>query len=320
MKVVVLKERGSALALAFMVIFLMMFAAIFGFMLFGVQGGGLIVLGFFAFFMAIMFFGIYALVKKRREYGRAQKFAGACTFSDSGVTFPEPLEFEYGTLELRGYWVGSGKNRSYHVERKFTPSQKTRASSFAFPGEGFKATVAFDGTGRVSVPAVRITDELYRDIVVLFFTDEGEVKDSGTVTVSTDRDSAQVNFRGEGKFIAGTVYSSLSKARKVKVALTARGFEYEKVIGKGGSFEFRERMLPEEKVIMVGTYGTVSPKLILSGLGGGTVVMGHGEFIIRGILVIPLRPDVKAEERFRVELKGEKAGEEKEYGEEWGVF
>ncbi|ASJ08188.1 hypothetical protein A3L11_02680 [Thermococcus siculi] len=322
MKVVVLKESGSALALAFMVIFLMIFAAIFGFMLFSVQGGELIVLGFFAFFMAIVFFGIYALVKKRREYGRAQRFADACTFSDSGVSFPESLEFEYGTLELRGYWVGSGKNRSYHVEREFTPSKKSRASNVAFPEEGFKATVAFDGTGKVSVPAVRITDELYRDIVVLFFTDEGEVKGAGTVTVSTDRDSAQVNFRGEGRFITGTVYSSLNKARRVKVALTAKGFDYEKVIGKGKSFEFREPMLPEEKVIMVGTYGTVSPKLILSGFNGETVVMGHGEFRIRAILDIPLRPDIKAEESFRVELRERAEGEreEKEFEEEWGVF
>ncbi|WP_258083466.1 hypothetical protein [Thermococcus thermotolerans] len=77
-------------------------------------------------------------------------------------------------------------------------------------------------------------------------------------------------------------------------------------------------MLPEEKVIMVGTYGTVTPRMVAKALGGGTVLLGHGEFMIRGILDIRLRPDVKAEETFRVELKGEEIEEEKEFEEEWG--
>ena len=318
MKVIVLKERGSTLALIFMVIFMVLFTLPLIYMLINVPEGRLFILGFFVFFLLMMSLGAYSLLRRRREYRRAENFASLVGFSDSGVTFPEELEFEIGTLEMKGYWVGSGRNRSYHVERSFIPREKKRASRISFMDSPFKVAVSSDGTGFVKAPAVRITDELYKNIVVLFFTDGGEVRGNGTVTVATESDSAQVNYRGDGKFIAGTVYSTLTKARRVKVALTAEGFEYEKVIGKGQSFEFRERMLPEEKVIMVGSYGTATPKMVGNGLGGGTVILGHGEFIIRGILDIRLRPDVRAEETFRVELMGEEIEGEKEFEEEWG--
>ncbi|WP_297090449.1 hypothetical protein [Thermococcus sp.] len=320
MRVVVLKERGSTVALAVLGIFTVLFMAILAFVLVSVSEGRLLITAFFAFFLLIMFSGIYVLMKKRREYRRAESFAGLSGFSGSEVTFPEELEFEVGTLEMRGYWVGSGRNRSYHVERKFISKEKKRAPRAPFMDSPFKVAVSPDGTGFVKAPAVRIIDELYKNIMLLFFTDEGEVRGSGTVTVATESDSAQVNYRGEGKFIAGTVYSTLTKARRVKVALTSKGFEYEKVVGKGGSFEFRERMLPEEKVTMVCSYLTVTPKMVAESLGGGTILLGHSEFIIRGILDIRLRPDVRAEETFRVELKGEETGEEKEFEGEWGVF
>ena len=316
MKLVVLRERGSTVALVFLVAFILLFALPLFYMLRSAPEGLVFILGFFAFFIVTMLFGVYALLKKRREYRRAQNFAEVASFSDSGVSFPEELEFELGTIEMRGYWVGSGRNRSYHVERKFVLKGNERASTTPFPSEGFKVTVASDGTGSVAAPAVRITDGPYKDIVLLFFTNEGEVGGSGTITLATDKDSAQVSFRGEGKFITGSVYSELRKARRVKVAISAEGFSYEKVLGKGQGFEFRESMLPEEKVVMVGTYGTATPRMVAKALGGGAVVMGHGEFAIRGILDIPLRPDVRAEKTFRVELSGEEKGG-KEF-EEWG--
>ncbi len=264
-------------------------------------------MAFFAFFLLIMLAGVRTLLGRGREYKRAETFAASSIFSDSGVTFPEELEFETGTLEMRGYWVGSGRNRSYHVERRFIPKEKKNASRTPFMGSPSKVAVSPDSTGFVKAPAVRITDELYKNVLVLFLTDDGGVRGSGTVTVATESDSAQINYRGDGKFLVGTVYSTLTKARSVKVVLTSEGFKYGKVIGKGGSFEFREKMLPEEKVIMVGTYGTVSPKLLVGKLPGSPVLLGHGEFIIRGILDMRLRRDVKAEEKFRVELRRKEA-------------
>ncbi|NJE10978.1 hypothetical protein [Thermococcus sp. MAR1] len=318
MKLFILKERGSTVALAAMAIFMVVFLALLAFIVVSVPEGRIFIAAFFAFFFLMMLAGLRALLGRRREYKRAETFAASSTFSDSGVTFPEELEFETGTLEMMGYWIGSGRNRSYHVERKFISGEKKRASRIPFMSSPFKVAVSPDGTGFVKAPAVRITDEVYKNIVVLFFTDEGEVRGSGTVTVVTESDSAQVNYRGDGKFIAGAVYSTLTKARTVKTAISTEGFEYEKVIGKGRSFEFRERMLPEEKVIMVGTYGTVTPRMLVGKLPGSPILLGHGEFIIRGILDMRLRRDVKAEETFRVELKGEEITEEKEFEEEWG--
>ncbi|WP_240910709.1 hypothetical protein [Thermococcus sp. MV11] len=316
-RLIVLEGKGSTLVFVLIAVFLVLFTVPLLHVFINAPGGEFLAVGFLAVLLLLMVPLTHGLLRGRREYRRAKGLANLLVASDSWITFPEELEFETGTLEMKGHWVGSGRNRHYHVERKFIAERRDRASGVSFPRAGFKAAVSPDGTGFIRAPAVRITDGPYKSILLLFFTDEGEVKGSGTVTVVTEGDSAQVNFRGDGKFIAGTVYSTLAKAKRVKVALSTSGFEYEKVIGEGQSFEFRERMLPEEKVTVVGSYNTVSPRLLAGKIGRGTVVLGHGEFIIRGILDIRLRPDVKAEGTFRVELE-EEAEEEKEFEEGWG--
>ncbi|WP_258083465.1 hypothetical protein [Thermococcus thermotolerans] len=216
MRFSVLKERESTVGLIFMLIFELFLLALLAFIIFNVDENRIFTIGVFAFFLLITLSGIRALMKKRREYRRAENFANLANFSESEVTFPEELELERGTLEIRGYWVRSGRNRRYQVERKFLPGERKRASRVPFMGSPFKVAVSPDGTGFVKAPAVRITDGLYKNVLVLFFTDEGEVRGSGTVTVATESDSVQINFRGDGKFIRGMFTPPSRKGRALR--------------------------------------------------------------------------------------------------------
>ncbi|NJE30137.1 hypothetical protein E3E38_03610 [Thermococcus sp. 18S1] len=319
MKVVVLRDRGSTLAVVFILIFMAAFMAPLVYMFLSAAGGTLFLVLFIAFALLIFGGGLYGVIRVRSASKKAEAFFSAAEFSDSAVSLPGEMDFEVGVLEMRGWWSG-GKNRTYHVSRKFTAERMSRGSRIPFIDGEFKAAVYSDGTGFIRAPAVRVLSEPYRDVVLLFLTSKGRVEGEGTVTVSTQEDSAQVSFRGDGKLIRGSVYSTLTKARRVKVALTTEGFSFEKILGTGTSFEFSALMLPEESTVVVGNYKTVSPKSLAGSLGGGTLVMGHGEFTLRAILDIRLRPDVKAEEPFVVELEMEEAekSEENEFEEEWG--
>ncbi len=313
MDVIVIKERGSSLAIAFMVTFafLFMIPVIY---IWAEAGAGLFFpLLFTAAFILIFGIGVKRAMLSRAEGKRAETLASLISTSGKMVSFPEELEFERGTLEVSGWWSG-GRNRTYHTSRKFTPAERFRGSGLEFLNSEFTVTVHRDGTGKLVVPAVRITSEPYRDVILAFLTNHGSVIGNGTLRVSGGEDAAEVSFEGEGRFIRGRVYSSLSKARRVKVAITKEGFDYERVIGTGKSFEFNHPMLPEERVLLVSGYNTLSPRLLIGKLGRDTLLLGHGEFILKAILDLRFRPDVSAEKTFRVELKTEG----KEFEEEWG--
>ena len=313
MRVILIKERGSALVVVLIVTFAFLFMLPVIYL--GAEAeGGLIFLAFFAaIFVLVLGVGAKRAMISRAEGKRAETLSSSISTSGRRISFPEELEFEIGTLEMSGWWSG-GRNRTYHTSRKFKTVERLRASEVEFRDEEFTITVYGDGTGSVVAPAARILSEPYRDVLLVFITNRGSVGGGGTLTVSGDGDSAEVSFEGNGRFIRGRVYSTLSKARRVKVAVTKEGFSYEKVIGTGESFEFTHPMLPEERTLIVGGYTTLSPRLLLGKLGKGTLVLGHGEFILRAILDLRFRPDIRAEKTFRVELEEEK----EKFEEEWG--
>ncbi|WP_457752765.1 hypothetical protein [Thermococcus sp.] len=231
------------------------------------------------------------------------------SISESGISFPEELEFEYGILNMKAWWSSSGKSRSYHVSREFTPAGSARASNIPFINAKFKMLVWHDGSGFVSAPAVRILSEPYKDVVFLFLTEKGKVDANETLVLSTDNDSAQVIVKGVEGNITGRVYSTLNKARKVRITISAPESTYEIPIAEGDNFEFSYRMLPEENIIIAGGYKVIDPRVIKRKLGKRYVVMGHGEFILKGTLDLPFRRDVSESMGFTVTL------EEKD---EWG--
>ncbi|WP_297063203.1 hypothetical protein [Thermococcus sp.] len=236
--------------------------------------------------------------------------------SGSVITFPEELEYETGRVLLEGYWVSTGRSRSYRVKRKFEARELGKGLSLEFFNEKFRVLVLKDGTGTVEAPAVRILGEPYRDVLLIFLTDEGEIKGESTINLSRGGDIARVTFRGEGKQIAGTVQSGLSKARKVRIKVGSE--KVWKKIAEGQNFNFAFSPLPEEKTVIFASYRTVSPLSLIRGLWKDSVVLGHGTFGLKAVLDVPLARDVVETADFTVELGN--GGEEKESEEDWGLW
>lgn len=260
----------------------------------------LIFLGFVALIFIAGFYLQHTILKQAKK---AESLLSMVSISESGISFPEELEFEYGTLNMKAWWSSSGKSRSYHVSREFIPAGTARASNIPFINAEFKMLIEYDGSGFVSAPAIRILSEPYKDVVFLFLTEKGKVDANGTLVLSTDNDSAQVIVKGVEENITGRVYSTLNKARKVKIAISAPESAYEIPVAEGDNFEFSYRMLPEEKIIIAGGYKVIDPRVIKRKLGKQYVVMGHGEFILKGTLDLPFRRDVSEIMNFTVTLK-----------------
>ncbi|NJE49609.1 hypothetical protein E3E30_08550 [Thermococcus sp. 9N3] len=241
--------------------------------------------------------------------------------SESGVTLPEELEYETGRVTLDGYWTSTGRSRSYNVRRSFEARERKTGTFVEFPDEPFRVQVLRDGTGRVEAPAVRILSGPYRDALLIFFTDEGEVTGSGSLTLSKGSDVATVTFRGEGKELRGNVQAELSKARKVRIEVGSG--KVWKRIAEGQSFDFTFSPIPEEKTVVFANYKTVSPMSLVKALWRDTAVLGHGAFELKAVLDVPLARDVVEKAEFQVELKKEgnvEKRERSEFEEEWGFW
>jgi len=312
LKVVVVKGKGEMIGLLVIGVFAAVFLLPVVYMI-SLVPEARVALAFFVLitglFLAI---GAYMLLIRIGANKRAESLANSASIFENSVSLPEPVSYEIGRVSLRGYWTGSGRNRSYHVDRDFIAERSGTSQSIDFSEGEFKVAIDADGSGIVAAPAVRILSDPYRDVLLIFLTDSGRAVGEGRIQLSHGGDSAEIAFRGEGKAVTGHVQAYLSKARKVRIEISApEGGR--KVAGEGFNFEFRESLLPEEKTLIVTAYKTVSPRSLMKYLE--KTVMGHGDFILRAVLDIPLRPDVREERTFRVELEGE---EEKEFEEEWG--
>ena len=240
------------------------------------------------------------------------------SLAERGVTFPEELDYETGRVALEGYWTSSGRSRTYHVRRSFQTWERKTGAFVEFLEEPFRVGVLRDGTGRIEAPAVRILSGPYRDALLIFLTDEGEVTGSGSITLSKGSDVATVTFRGEGREPRGSVQAELSKARKVRIEV---GFgKVWKRIAEGQSFDFTFSPLPEEKTVVFASYKTVSPLSLVKALWKDSTVLGHGTLELKAVLDVPLARDVVETAEFEVELRKEGEIEKNEFEEEWGFW
>ncbi|WP_456395768.1 hypothetical protein [Thermococcus sp.] len=309
MKTILIKPKGGKIVSASFIVGFMLFMIPIAFVYIHTSGGRIFLLAFMAFAALIYTMGILILRTISKQTKKAESLLSMSSISESGISFPEELEFEYGILNMKAWWSSNGKSRSYHVSREFIPAGTARASNIPFINAEFKMLITADGSGFVSAPAVKILSEPYRDVLLLFLTEKGEVEANETLILSTDSDSAQITVRGSGKDIAGRIYSTLSKARKVKISLSAPESNYKIPVAEGDNFEFSYKMLPEEKILIAGGYSVIDPDRIRKYLNKREMAMGHGEFILTGTLDLPLRRDVSESITFNVSL------EEKE---EWG--
>ena len=258
--------------------------------------------------------------------------------SEDRIILPEEVEYETGRISLDGYWtysyattsMGTGttmgtRRRYYRTKRNFTTTERKRGMEIQFPSEPFRVEILGDGTGRVEAPAVRILSDPYRNVLLIFLTDEGEVTHIGNtnLTLSKGSDVAQISLRGEDRFLAGTVQAELSRARKVRIE-AGSGDVWRKV-AEGQNFEFRLSTLPEEKIVVFSHYKTASPLLMVKKLWKGPTILGHGSFELKAVLDVPLGRDISEGTTFDVEVvqKKQTKNDEKsgsmEFKDRWGI-
>ncbi|GEM_PF-1942218 len=317
MQKVLVKESGTLAVFAVVV-----FAVFFIWVAIGM-------LGFAPTWFALLFLAmpvLFILIALAKGTGiltgnkKASALFEGSSLAERGVTFPEELDYETGRVALEGYWTSTGRSRTYHVRRSFEAWERKTGAFVEFPNEPFRVEVLRDGTGRVEAPAVRILSGPYKDVLLIFLTDDGEVTGSGSITLSKGSDVATVTFRGEGRELRGSVQAELSKARKVRIEV---GFgKVWKRIAEGQSFDFTFSPLPEEKTVVFANYKTVSPMSLVKALWKDSTILGHGAFELKAILDVPLARDVVEKAEFRVELREEKAEkrERSEFEEEWGFW
>ncbi len=258
------------------------------------------------FVLFVIFRGMSVLTGNRK----ASILFSNSEISDSEITFPAELEYEVGRLLLEGYWsystmnTGTGvtNSRSYRTRRSFTPEMKSRGLKAEFPRGPFRVELRGDGTGTIEAPAIRILEGPYRDVLIILLTDEGEVEGEGSITLVKGSDTAQISFRGDGRFVEGSVWAGLSKSRRVRVEYGSNGM-WRTVAEGRNEFSFRFSTLPEEKIVIFSHYSSVSPRSILRKLWKGPVILGHGSFELRGVLDVPLGRDVSDTAIFKVNLR-----------------
>ena len=234
--------------------------------------------------------------------------------SETSVSFPEEVDYEVGRLFLEGYWAysstttssGTTSSRNYHTRRNFRPEKRGRGLEVELPNGPFRVELRADGTGIVDAPAIRIRSGPYKDGLLIFLTDKGEVVGEGSLSLNKGSDTAQVNFRGEGKFLRGSVWAELSKARGVRIEVGSG--DVWKRIASGRNFDFSFSTLPEEEIVIFTHYGTVTPLSILKKLWKNSVLLGHGTFELKAVLDVPLARDVVETAVFRVEFEEKQKG------------
>ncbi len=247
--------------------------------------------------------------------------------SETSVGFPEEVSYDVGRVFLEGYWTyehtttssGTTSSRRYRTRRSFRTEEKGRGMEAPLPMGPFRVELRQDGTGTIDAPALRIRGGRYDGSLIISLTDEGKALGEGQLDLSKGNDMAQVRFRGEGKFLRGSVWAELSKARKVRIEIGSGGLWRKVAEGKG--FDFSISTLPEEKTVVFTHYETVTPRSVLKKLWSGPVIMGHGSFELKAVLDIPLSRDIVEKAQFTVKLDEERVkGEGEGTGEEWGVF
>ena len=262
------------------------------------------VLGFITLWVGLMSFVIY---RSRKSFEKVRNIKEIISISENEISFLKPLRAEVGYFDAYAYWSSSGKGSHYHVFKSFLKESEEAVTSFKLETKPFLLSIAQDGTGDIYLPGVRILNDEYKDVVILYAKPSYEVRfplESFVVSANGDFAEARIEEIENGFRIS--VSANVSKARRAKVELVSRRKRVVKeVIGDTKNVGVFEKEFLNEPLIILGHYDQVSPLKILKGGKFGRIIAGHGKFILRLALDIPFRPDIKEEIEFEVTPKEE---------------
>ncbi|NJE25150.1 hypothetical protein E3E22_00595 [Thermococcus sp. MV5] len=257
------------------------------------------ILGFITLWAGLMSFVIY---RSRKGFEKVKKIKEIISINENEVSFLKPLKVGIGYFDAYGYWSSSGKSRHYHAFKSFIMEREDTLNSLKLETKYFLLAIAQDGEGEVYLPGIRILDEEYKDVIILYANPSYEVSfplESFAVSANEDFAEARVEARDYGFKVL--ISATLSKARRVKVELISkRRRAVKEILGETKDVGAFEKNFMNETLIIVGHHDLVTPLEILKAGKFGRIITGHGKFFLRVALDIPFKPDMKEEIEFEV--------------------
>jgi|Deesub1362B_J571_1020462.scaffolds.fasta_scaffold00074_12 hypothetical protein len=260
------------------------------------------VFGAFIFLLLLVGIGIIASYSSTKK---VEKFISNVNIYEDKLTFSKPLKVEEGYFKATGEWHSSGRSRSYHVSREFISHREMETAEITLEVKPFFLAIAQDGSGKIYLSGVRVLDEEFKDIVILYALPSYRLEfPQETLSVSTQEDFAELRISPIENGFRGYLQANLSKARKAKVELIAKGkVEVKEKITETrdvANFEYR---FFNEPILVISHYNLLDPQNLLRNLKLGRVIAGHGIFVLRLALDLPFKRDVKEELKFEVKME-----------------
>ena len=317
-KLIVIKEKVSRLIPLLVISIIISTAIVIGFIVsreFAIKNPQ-VVLGIVAFLMLIDAIIIHILRKQRRINRMLAKLESLIGLDDSKIKLPYAMRLERGEVEVVGYWIRSGRSSSYYHKCEFKPLSGLQYLEYIDLNDvpfTFTVLVEYDGTGAIKVPAFRINDPEFKDVIFLVFN-LSNLKlsmESSSISVATTNDVTEATIEVRDNIMRGIVNRPIvGKARGARLELHGsiraygRTFTIRKVLAnvRERTITFEERLVPEESIIIVTYKDICSPLKVIRSLNWrGPIILGFsdGEYKLRLVLDMPFRRDVYKEIPFK---------------------
>ncbi len=272
------------------------------------ETGEMLTWGFGIFMFLLLLGGIWVLITSYNSAKKVKKFISNVNIYEDKLTFPKPLKVEEGYLEATGKWHSSGRSSSYDVLAEFISHREMETAEVTLEVKPFFLAIAKDGSGKIYLPGVRVLDEEFKDVVILYALPSYRLEfPQETLSVSTQEDFAELRVSLIENGFGGYLQANLSKARKAKVELITkekRVFEVKEKIAETRDVASFEYKFFDEPLLVISYYTLLDLRDILKKLKLKKIIAGHGNFILRLALDLPFKRDVKKELELGVKTEG----------------
>ena len=317
-KLIVIKEKVSRLMPFLVISIIISTAIVIGIIAsreFAVENPQ-VVLGIIAFLGLIDAIIVRILLRQRHINRMLTKLESLIMLNGSKIKLPYTMRLERGEAEIVGYWIRSGRSSSYYHKCGFKPLSGLQYLEYIDLNDvpsTFTVLVEYDGTGAIKVPAFRINDPEFKDVIFLVFN-LNNLKlsmESSSISVATTNDVAEATIEVRNNIMRGTISRPIiGKARGARLELHGsvkvygRTFTIRKVLAnvRERTITFEERPAPEESIVIVTHKNICSPLKVIRSLNWRRPVMfgfSDGEYKLRLVLDMPFRRDVYREIPFK---------------------
>ncbi len=274
------------------------------------SGTAILIILLFLLSLLPLLIGLWLYHRAKSINRMMEMFRNILSTTSDKIVFRDRLSISKCTVESIGYWVSTGRSRSYHYNTDFTDCTSSYTvdsidlSSFR---DGYTLVVHNDGSGYVRIPCIRIDDPLYEGLVLLVLNKTPYRMENRRIVVKTEHDVGEADVAVEDGVLRATLYRIVSgKARRLKLEIEAsvsrggRKYKLRKLVGyvEQGSKTIEYPLTTQEPIVIIAHKKRLSPLLIKKYLSPKTPLLegfSHGDYKLRLILDIRFHPDVVEE-------------------------